>query len=98
MTANRVTQQIHSSYLGCYPGQSLNTSEKHQNDNNEESEAYASCWDIAPLAAVRPPRQRPHERQDQKDDQDSSKHCLFLSKRIHPTIFKFPSPGDIPYS
>jgi hypothetical protein len=33
-------------------GQSLNTSEKHENDNDEESETYSSRWDIAPLAAV----------------------------------------------
>ena len=59
---------------------SLNTSEKNENDNNEESEAYASRRDIAPLAAVRPPRQSTHECQDQKDYQYSSKHCLLLPK------------------
>jgi hypothetical protein len=34
------------------PGQSLNTSEKHENYNDEENETYASCRGIAPLAAV----------------------------------------------
>jgi hypothetical protein len=58
--------------------QSLNTSEKNENDNDEESETYAARGDIAPLSAVGPPRQRTHERNNQKDDQDSCKHCLLL--------------------
>jgi hypothetical protein len=33
-------------------GQSLDTSEKHENDNHEESETYASRRDIAPISAV----------------------------------------------
>src|SRR4029077_11170382 len=40
------------------PEQNLDTSEKHENDNDEESETYASRRDIAPFTAVRPPRQR----------------------------------------
>src|SRR5579864_3762605 len=48
------------------PGQSLNTADKNENDNDEENETYASSRDIAPLPAVRPPRQRTHESQDQK--------------------------------
>ena len=49
------------------PGQNLNTSEKHENDNDEENETYASRGAIAPLTAVRPSRQSTQQRQDQKD-------------------------------
>jgi hypothetical protein len=58
----------------------LQAPEKNENDNNQESDTYASHGGIAPLSAVRPPRQRTHERQDQKHCQDSSKQCLLLLK------------------
>jgi len=52
----------------------LNAPKKRENENDKESETYASRRDIAPLSAVRPPRQSTYECQDQKDDQNSSKH------------------------
>jgi len=54
----------------------LNAPKKREDDNDKESETYASRRDIAPLPAVRPPRQSTYECQDQEDDQDSSKHCF----------------------
>src|SRR5260370_1517736 len=68
----RVAGQQHAIH---YP-QILNTSEKYENDDNQQRETYASGWDVAPLPAVRPPRQRAQECQDQKDHQDSSQHCF----------------------
>jgi hypothetical protein len=51
-------------------------SEEHENDDDDENEANTSRRDIPPLAAVRPPGHRSQERQDQNNDQDSSKHCF----------------------
>ena len=55
-------------------GQILNTSEKHENHNNEESETYASCWtwptgSCETAAELKPkkmgwPTQRPFLQQD----------------------------------
>jgi hypothetical protein len=52
----------------------LNAPKKDENDHNEESKTYASRRDIAPLPTVRPARQSADECQNQKDNQDSSKH------------------------
>src|SRR6202171_3119574 len=56
----------------------LNTPKKHENDDNEQSETYASRRNIAPPSAVRPARQGTQECQDQKDHQDRYKHCFPL--------------------
>jgi hypothetical protein len=58
----------------------LNATEKYEYYDDEENHAYATRRAIAPIAAVLPTRQSSKERQDQKDDQNGSKHCLFLSK------------------
>jgi len=58
----------------------LNASEKYENHNYNKDKAHASRRHIAPFPAVRPSWQRAKERQDQKDYQDRSKHCLLLFK------------------
>jgi hypothetical protein len=90
MKVARDTPKLNPSHVEG-PGQILNTSEKHENHNDEESETHAPCWDIAPLAAVRPPRQRTEECQDQKDDQYSCKHCFLFSLRIQAWISRYPT-------
>jgi len=71
----------------------LKASEKNENGHNEEHHTDATGRGVTPVATERPPRQRSEKRQDQKDDQDSSKHGLLLCKRMHPTKFKFPAPA-----
>jgi len=61
-------------------GENLNSSQKQENNDNDENDTQAPRRHVAPLAAVRPPRQGTYERQDQKDNQDRSKHDLLLSK------------------
>ncbi len=85
-------EQQNSSERGP-PGQGSKASEKHKNDNNEQRETNAARGDITPFAAVRPAWQSSQQHQDQEDDQESSKHGLFLSKRIRLTKFKFPAPA-----
>jgi hypothetical protein len=58
--------------------QDLDASEKYEDDNHQKHEAYSTCREVAPTAAVRPPRQSAHKCQDQKHDQDCAKH-FFIS-------------------
>jgi hypothetical protein len=57
--------------------QDLNAAEKHENHNNSEHQAYATRRKVAPVTAVRPTWSSAYECQDQKHDQDCSKHCFF---------------------
>jgi hypothetical protein len=75
----------------------LNTPEKYENDDNQERETYASGWDVAPLPAVRPPRQSAQERQDQKDHQDSSQHYFspsFVNSAVDARLVQIETDGN----
>src|SRR5208337_2012723 len=73
----------------------LKASEKNENGHNEEHHADATGRGVTPVATEGPPGERSEKRQDQKDNQDSSKHGLLLCKRMHPTKFKFPAPAAL---
>jgi len=54
--------------------ESLDMSEKHEYDNDEERDTEASHGGMAPLVAMRPAPQNIQECQGQNNDQDCSKH------------------------
>jgi len=54
----------------------LESSQKQKNDDNDKRDAYDPRRHVAPLAAVRAPRQSTYERQNQKDNQNSCEHCF----------------------
>jgi hypothetical protein len=62
-------------FLAAFPN--LNAAEKYEDHNTREHETYTTSRKVAPIPAVRPPRESAYKCQDQKHDQDSSKHCLF---------------------
>jgi hypothetical protein len=53
-------------YTACHSF--LKTPDKHENNDNEKYESYASRWNIAPLAAMGPPGQSTQECQNQDHD------------------------------
>ena len=75
LTALRLESSI--SDLQSVPLQDLDASEQYEDDNHQKHEAYSTCRKVAPIPAVRPPRESAYKCQDQKHDQDSSKHCFF---------------------
>jgi hypothetical protein len=82
-------------FARAQPGQLLNLPKEHKNDHDDENEAHSSRRDIAPLAAVRPPRHCPQKRQDQHHDQDSSKHCFLFPFLIQPSVLEHSSQQQL---
>ena len=59
---------------------SLKASEKNKNGDNEKYDTDATGGGISPIAAEGPAGECSEKRQDQDDDQDSSKHGLLLDE------------------
>ena len=76
--------------------QDLKTSEKQEDDHNDESETDAPSRAIAPISAVRPPRPCSKQCQNQYDNQYSSKHCCSFLSEVSLDIRTLCSSGGSP--
>jgi hypothetical protein len=55
--------------------------EKQKQDHDQKDKPHSSGWEVTPVSAMRPSRQRPEKRKNEDHDQDSSKHLLLLPSR-----------------
>src|SRR5208337_4436087 len=57
---------------------SLDPAKQQQNNDNDENQTQPATREVTPGAAVIPRRESTHQKQNQQNNQDSSKHTFLL--------------------
>src|SRR5271165_980702 len=87
-----------SGVVECYCKLQLDPAEQQQNDHDDEQQTHPTAREVAPGTAVVPRRESAHEKQNQKNNQDGSKHTfLLVSKNPAPAVCDFREHYDAPY-
>src|SRR5271157_6471566 len=86
-----------SGVVECYCKLQLDPAEQQQNDHDDEQQTHPTAREVAPGTAVVPRRESAHEKQNQKNNQDGSKHTfLLVSKNPAPAVCDFREHYEAP--
>src|SRR5271157_1140726 len=87
-----------SGVVECYCKLQLDPAEQQQNDHDDEQQTHPTAREVAPGTAVVPRRESAHQKQNQKNNQNGSKHTfLLVSKNPASADCGFREHYDAPY-